>query len=268
MEAKFIPVSVIIPCFCSAATIERAVNSVICQTYSPMQIILIDDASSDDSFDVLLRIQKDYPEKNIVVDRLDNNSGPGIARNRGWELATQTWLAFLDADDAWHAQKLEIQWDWLAHYPNATLVGHLTKEINHSQKNVLQDRLSIPVKAERINLSQMVISNRFFTRTVLLKRDLPFSFQDRRYTEDYLLWLEIVLSNRESYVLNQCLAFSFRPEYSSGGYSGQLWKHEMRELRAWVYLYKNKKIPPFTFAIAYSWSYVKYLRRVLLRGLS
>ena len=268
MSPKLIPVSVIIPCFCSVATIERAVNSVIHQTYSPAQIILIDDASSDDSFNTLLRIQREHPEKNIIVDRLDKNGGPGIARNRGWELATQDWLAFLDADDAWHAQKLQIQWDWLQHHPNTTLVGHLTREISHCQKDELLNPSLSPVKSELINLAQMVISNRFFTRTVLLKRDVPFRFQDRRYTEDYLLWLEIVLSGKDSYVLNQYLAYSFRPEYSAGGYSGQLWKHEKRELRAWLYLYKNKKIPSFTLLIAYTWSYVKYLRRVLFRGLS
>jgi len=75
--------------------------------------------------------------------------------------------------------------------------------------------------------------------------------------------LEIILSGRLGYVLNQPLALSFRPEFSAGGYSGQLWTHEKKELHAWMYLYQQNKISFFTLLIALPWSYIKYLRRTL-----
>jgi len=102
MTDKNIPISVIIPCFRSTDTIERAVLSVVNQTVLPSQIILIDDASNDGSIEKLFALQKEYPLANISVEVMPVNGGPGLARNRGWELATEPWLAFLDADDAWH----------------------------------------------------------------------------------------------------------------------------------------------------------------------
>jgi glycosyltransferase involved in cell wall biosynthesis len=258
----FISVSVIIPCFRSASTIERAVRSVINQTVLPSQIILIDDASNDASVEKLLALKKEYPLANISVEVMTVNGGPGFARNCGWELATEPWLAFLDADDAWHPRKLEICWKWIQDHPETVLLGHQTKQV---QEGVALGRISLPdiVHGQTISFLEMFIANRFYTRAVMLRRDLPYRFRDRQYTEDYLLWLEIVLSRATSYVLNQPLALSYRPEYSAGGYSGQLWIHEKRELRAWQYLYEQGKISMLTTAIAQIWSYVKYLRRAL-----
>ena len=255
-----IPVTVIIPCYRSAKTIERALDSVLHQSCSPAQIILIDDASNDGSLDVLHNLQKKHPSANIQIETMSQNSGPGEARNRGWILASQPWLAFLDADDAWHPDKLRIQWEWISNHPDAQLLGHLHHEYQAGMgKTLLPDE----VVASPISFRQMLLANRFYTRTVILRKDLPFRFQNRNYTEDYLLWLEIILAGYPAYVINQDLAMSFRPEFSVGGYSGQLWQHEKRELRAWIFLYQAKKISICTLVIALPWSYLKYLRRAL-----
>lgn len=262
MQKHRVPISVIIPCYCSGDTVARAVQSVIHQTVSPEQIILIDDASTDKSVEKIIALQNDYPQANIIVDRLSKNGGPGIARNLGWELASQPWLAFLDADDVWHPLKLEICWRWIQNHPEAVLLGHQTKQI---EDGIVLSEIMLPdvIYEQTISFVQMFVANRFYTRTVMLRSDLPYRFQNRQYTEDYLLWLEIVLSQKPSYVLNQPLALSYRPEYSAGGYSGQLWMHEKRELRAWWYLYEQSKISIFTMLIAQTWSYIKYIRRVL-----
>lgn len=268
MSEVSIPVSVVIPCYKSKATIERALNSVLNQTILPAEVILIDDASQDGTYEKLLDLQKQFSSINIIVDALDANGGPGDARNRGWLLASQPWLAFLDADDAWCKDKLKIQWNWIENHPDAVLVGHLTKEISPDQWDV--DRLGksmVIVEAKEIHFSEMLIANRFFTRTVMIRADLPFRFQSRQYAEDYLLWLEVVLSGVPAYVLNVAMAVSFRPEFSGGGYSGQLWKHEQRELRSWIFLYQERKISLLTLLVALPWSYLKYLRRVLYRSI-
>jgi len=251
------PISVIIPCFKAASFLERAVNSVLNQSCAPTQIILIDDASSDGSLDVMRCLQNQHPSANIQIESISQNSGPGAARNRGWDLASEPWLAFLDADDAWHPDKLRIQWEWISSHLDVQLVGHLHHE------GVGKTLLSNEVIASPISFSQMLVANRFYTRTVMLRKDLPFRFQNRNYTEDYLLWLEIILAGYPAYVLNQDLAMSFRPEFSSGGYSGDLWQHERRELRSWMFLYQAQKISLLTLITALFWSYLKYLRRVI-----
>ena len=263
-QKEIIPVSVIIPCYRSAKTIRRAIDSVRSQTHLPAQTILIDDASDDGSISLLHQLQSDFPELNIVVVSLTVNSGPGIARNSGWELATQPWLAFLDADDAWHPNKLEIQWQWAKSHPKTVLIGGLTKVIR--SYDALQELESSKViNASKITFIKMIIACRFFTRTVMVRKDIPYRFANKNYTEDYLLWLEIILAGLDAYVINQYLAFSFRPEFSSGGYSAQLWNHEKRELRAWHFLYQHKKISFITLMLAIPWSFLKYLRRITKR---
>jgi hypothetical protein len=144
------------------------------------------------------------------------------------------------------------------------LVGGLTKEFS-TQEEAMHVALSSSKHAIKITFMEMLIACRFYTRTVMLKSDVPYRFSDRRYTEDYLLWLEIIIAGLDAYVIPENLAFSFRPEFSGEGYSAQLWKHEKRELNAWHYLHSKQKISLLVLITAISWSYIKYFRRVLRR---
>ena len=102
----------------------------------------------------------------------------------------------------------------------------------------------------------------------MLLRSLPFRFADRRYTEDYLLWLEIILAGYPGYLVHKELAVTFRPEFSVGGFSAQLWTHEKRELRAWLSLFQQHHISLVVVVLAIPWSYFKFLRRVSKRFFS
>src|SRR5438309_8195778 len=106
------PVSVIIPCYRCAATIERAMLSVAEQSVRPAEAILIDDASGDNTFAVMEKIRNKYGDW-IRIVALPMNQGAAAARNAGWHAATQPYIAFLDADDAWHPRKIEIQYGYM-----------------------------------------------------------------------------------------------------------------------------------------------------------
>ena len=188
-------------------------------------------------------------------------SGPGGARNAGLGCATQPWVAFLDADDAWHPQKIEIQYNWVLKHPETVLCGHTT--VVASSEEFLPE-ICIEPKASTVSFLQMLIANRFPTRSVMMRSDLPFQFGGKEVTEDYLLWLEVVLSGLPAYRLDVPLAISFRPDFSPGGYSGQLWRHEKRELRAWWILRQRRLICLTTWLLATTWSLLKYARRVLM----
>lgn len=260
--ANVAPVSVVIPCWRSSATIERAVASVAAQTLRPAEVLLIDDASGDTTLATLHRVAAAYPQGWVKVLRLEQNAGPGGARNLGWEHATQPWLAFLDADDAWHTEKLAHQWRCLADHPDAVLCGHGTVVATHEH-----DHPHVPAQPAvwRVSLLHMLVSNRFPTRSVLLRRSLPYRFGSRDVTEDYLLWLEVILGGHPCYRIESQLAMSFREENSPGGYSGQLWRHEKRELRAWLALRRQGAISSLTTGIALTWSLIKYLRRCIIK---
>lgn len=263
------PVSVIIPCYKASDFLEQAVNSVLNQTLLPQELLLVDDASSDagKTRGLIEYLKEKILEKNIGITvlalYLDVNSGPGAARNLGWNSATQPWIAFLDADDAWHPQKLEISCKWIKNHKDAVMLGHLTQTLPKNS-DIPQLMQFNRIQGKQISFFKMLVANRFFTRTVMIRRDIPFRFQNRFFTEDYLLWLEVILADMPAYVLNQVLAFSFRPEFSVGGYSSNLWVHEKKELRAWCYLYHGNKISLLTLCFAIPWSYIKYLRRVVM----
>lgn len=96
-------VSVVIPTFNRAATIVRAVASVLQQTYRPIEVIVVDDGSTDGTAEVL----KAYGSAIVYVRQ--NNAGPAAARNRGIRASQGDMVAFLDSDDMWRATKLERQ---------------------------------------------------------------------------------------------------------------------------------------------------------------
>jgi glycosyltransferase involved in cell wall biosynthesis len=96
-------VSVIIPTYNRADTIERAVQSVLDQTYREMELIVVDDGSTDNTEDVL----RPYSGKIILIKQ--DNAGPSAARNAGIAAAKGAAFAFLDSDDVWLPEKVELQ---------------------------------------------------------------------------------------------------------------------------------------------------------------
>lgn len=251
------PISVIVPCFNCANSITNSLESILNQTLSPMELIVVDDASTDDSCSVIENLIKKYCGYRIFLIKLKENSGPGIARNLGWDNATQPWVAFLDADDIWHHEKIHIQWGIIEKNPNIDLCGHNSELFSIKKDNIGFNKQ----KVKKINFTQMLFSNKFPTRSVMLKASIPLRFRGKQFTEDYLLWLEIILDRYNCFKIDSTLAFSLRPEFTAGGYSGQLWKHEKRELNALKFLYIKNKINFFYLIFFSILSFLKYLRR-------
>lgn len=97
-------VSVVIPTYNRAALVSEAVASVIAQTFESVEVIVVDDGSTDDTVTVLSGIG----DERLRYERIDH-AGPSVARNRGIELASGEFIAFLDSDDLWYPSKLERQ---------------------------------------------------------------------------------------------------------------------------------------------------------------
>jgi glycosyltransferase involved in cell wall biosynthesis len=109
-------VSVIVPCHNAAPFIREAVESVLSQTHQNIQVIVVDDGSTDDSVDRIA----DLRDRIEVIQQ--PNSGPAVARNAGLEAAKGEMIAFLDADDAWHHRKLEVQTRHVLDHPDCGIV--------------------------------------------------------------------------------------------------------------------------------------------------
>lgn len=98
-------VSVVIPVYNGEQTIKRALDSVFAQTFPGLEVIVVDDASTDGTVDVVAQ----YKDDRLTLIRSPENQGAGAARNKGIAEARGRWVAFLDADDAWKPSKLEKQ---------------------------------------------------------------------------------------------------------------------------------------------------------------
>jgi glycosyltransferase involved in cell wall biosynthesis len=97
-------ISVIIPAYNAERYIGKAIESCLGQTYAPHEIIVIDDASTDG----MAAVAESFPSS-VRVIRLARNMGVSVARNRGVQASTGDWIAFLDADDWFLPEKLELQ---------------------------------------------------------------------------------------------------------------------------------------------------------------
>jgi glycosyltransferase involved in cell wall biosynthesis len=95
-------ISVVIPVFNGEHTIKRALDSVFAQTFSELEVIVVDDASTDGTAGLVAQ----YNDKRLTLVRCAENLGAGAARNKGIAQARGKWVAFLDADDAWKPEKL------------------------------------------------------------------------------------------------------------------------------------------------------------------
>lgn len=101
-----VKISVVIPTYNREKTIRYCLDSVLNQTYSPIEIIVVDDCSTDMTVPVI----KSYSDIRIRCIVLDKNSGAQAARNRGIKEAKGEWIAFQDSDDEWSSQnKLEYE---------------------------------------------------------------------------------------------------------------------------------------------------------------
>jgi len=111
-----VKVSVIIPTYNRADFLTEAVNSVLSQTWRDLEIIVVDDGSTDGTQEVVRR----YGEQ--VNYFCKENEGPSSARNMGIKKARGPYVAFLDSDDVWEPEKLRIQMDFMGEHPEIRLV--------------------------------------------------------------------------------------------------------------------------------------------------
>lgn len=256
------PVSVVIPCFRCAATIRRAVDSIVQQTHKPAEVILVDDASGDDTLAALHTIEKQYSGW-VKVIALMENSGAASARNAGRAAATQPYIAFLDSDDVWHPQKIEIQYAYMSAHPEVALCGHGYRRL--TQENALPDWPVSDCVAQSIHKWLLLLSNRFVTPSVMLRRDIEQRFVEKqRYMEDHMLWLKIVCSGGKVVKLSAELAAIYKRPFGVMGLSAQFWSMERGDLGNYRRLYRANCINGFQLGALVVYSVLKYVRRLVI----
>ncbi|EJE4166521.1 glycosyltransferase family 2 protein [Vibrio parahaemolyticus] len=266
MESNFLPISVVIPCYNCSSTIERAVKSISKQTRLPYEVILVDDKSSDKTVPCLEYLKDKYSSLRIKIIELNKNSGPGTARNVGWNSSSQKFIAFLDSDDSWHKSKLEIQYKVMVENKDIYFSCHGSELFEDAHRgNTKKNQLKIV----ELTPKSMFVSNKVCTRSVMVVNDDRFRFKEKKkYSEDFLLWMEIILNKKQAVFIDATLAFSYKSPFGEGGLTGDLWKMQKGQFETYDILREKALISSTFIKFIKTYAFCRYLRRVLISKFS
>ncbi len=205
-------VSVIMPAYQSEKYISKAIESVLCQTYTNWELIVVNDSSPDKSAD----IAQEYADKDCrirVVHQIPN-AGVAKARNLGITEARGRYIAFLDSDDIWVSTKLEKQ---------LQLLNEKNAQIAYSSYDFIDENdmgIKKPFIVEaKTDYKKMLGRNEIGCSTVLIEAELLKNHQFRAeyYHEDYVLWMELLALPVTAVGVTEILAH-YRVIYTSRSY--------------------------------------------------
>jgi glycosyltransferase involved in cell wall biosynthesis len=193
---------VVMPAFNAADYIAAAIDSVLSQTRPVTEIIVIDDGSTDSTREIVAA----YPRVKWISQ---DHQGPSAARNAGIRHAQGEWIAFLDADDLWLAQKLQKQMTGLSRHPNATfsfstLASFYTRdEVEVTNEPYVPEELSAWLNSRSIeeggafgNVYELLLrANCVLTSSLVARRDALIEAglfdESMAHGEDHDLWLRL-----------------------------------------------------------------------------
>ncbi len=261
---KIVDISVVIPCYNNAYSIERAIESVVQQTWLPKEIIIGDDCSQDTSREIVRQFKERYTGVvKIIQVKNKENAGSAKARNIAWDVATSKYVAFLDADDSWHKKKLEIQFGYLLDHSDVDICGHKYEVV---EEQTLPESKDVTVKSVLVlTLLKMWIKPRMCTPSVIIRRELSFRFRTfKNHSVDYLLWMEILLEGHKGVVLDVPLCFLHKDAYGAGGVSADMRKMFEGGKANIDYLREKNKIGSLFSCIMKTYITMKYYRRLYI----
>ena len=248
-------VTVIVPVLNGEGTLSRALLSVINQSLAISKIIIVNDNSTDNTQTIINDFQSRFIQRDIEFDSINTlmTLGPGLARNLGIQKTFTKYIAFLDADDSWHEEKIRLQYDFMEKHPEYFMTCHSSLRPQET-----------PAERDRdLNFNKLLFRNIVATRTVMLKSE-PKLYFNKGLAEDFELWLSILASNKRACFLSTPIAFHFKQDFSKNGISGRLLEHEVWELRRLIRMFvdypRHSRI-----IIAILFSVIKFSRRLAIR---
>jgi glycosyltransferase involved in cell wall biosynthesis len=159
-------VSVIIPAYNQAEFLGEAIQSVLDQTYSNFEVIIVNDASADHTSDVVMQFND--PRVKLIVH--EKNKGLPATRNTGIRASNGEFIALLDADDIFHPEKLEVHLDFMDKHPNIGVSYNARYNLNHSAKTI-RDLWRPPLS---VNLLDFVLGFPFTPSDMVVRRRWAF----------------------------------------------------------------------------------------------
>ena len=195
-------VSIIMPSYQSGLYIADAINSVMRQTYPHWELLITDDASSDNSVQIINAFTSQ--DERIRLFQLEQNSGVATARNHSIQQAKGRYIAFLDSDDCWHPAKLEKQLAFMQQHLHAfTFTAY---QLMNSNGQLLNKTIPVPAK---ISYQHYLGNTIIGCLTVMIDREKikHISMPNLKMSQDMALWLSILRNGVTAYGLGEVLAY-------------------------------------------------------------
>ncbi len=227
MLADMPEVSVVIATYNRGALLDRALDSVLGQTYADYEVIVADDGSTDGTPE---RMSKRGPRVRVL--ELEHRGRPSFARNRAMEKASGEFLAFLDSDDVWEPRKLERQVDMMRRQPELVFCYTDTRFVDAGGRFLyLQSRRERPGSGDALNA--LFERNFVALSTALARTDAVRSaggFEESlRMAEDWCLWMRLAAKGRVGFV-NEVLCTNTIGHQEMTGDKAALFEDALRAL--------------------------------------
>ena len=205
MDQEIIRFSVIMPLYNKAAYVEKAIHSVLGQTYPHYELIVVNDGSKDNSAIIAEELLKDIPNARLINQE---NAGVAVARNNGVAQAKGEYVCFLDADDWWDVSFLQEMQQFIKDYPEAGIWG-----TNYWYVKKGKTHVAVPCETGYINYPKLYAETSVMPLTsisVCIKKDIFNELggfpKGIKLGEDFLLWTRVALYNKVAF-LNKAVAY-------------------------------------------------------------
>jgi glycosyltransferase involved in cell wall biosynthesis len=198
-------VSVIMPAYNSEKTITESIKSVLCQTYKFWELIIINDGSTDNTENLI----KSFNDNRIIYI-YQNNKGVSAARNLGLTLSTGSYIGFLDSDDIWESNKLEIQINYFKNNNEISMIHTDFMTFKDSIDHCKYKKYIEPYNNINTYFYRLLINDIIVTSSVILKKEVYDKvglFDNSFYgVEDWDYWIRVSKNFNISYIDN-CLTY-------------------------------------------------------------
>lgn len=191
-------ISIIMPVYNAEKYIAQAIQSVIIQSYRAWELIIVDDCSTDNTYNQVQQIIKNIPNGYIRIMHNEYNCGPALSRNNGIQMARGSYIAFIDSDDVWNKDKLKRQMEQIESVKNrekecSGFLCYTAYDFIDEYGNPVLKPYHVP---SATNYREMLIENVIGCSSVVVSKSLldkvKGPFDKNFYHEDYALWMELL----------------------------------------------------------------------------
>lgn len=254
MNSQYL-VSIITPAYNCENFISETIDSVLAQTYTDWEMIIVDDRSTDNTEKIIIDYSKN--DNRIRLIKLTENSGAAVARNIAIENANGRFIAFLDSDDMWKKDKLEVQLKFMRQNNYGfTFTGY---EFIRERDSDTAKVFGVPAS---LNYSQALKNTVIGCLTVVIDKDIIGNFKMPlvRRGQDNLTWLMLLKRGHLAYGLNENLACYRRV-------TGSLSNNKIKALKRQWSNYRNViKLPLFKCVYYYTFYVINNVKKYYFKN--